>query len=220
MFAATHPDRADGLVLVNSFPASVACAKVPWGAHDEDIVHMLDGIDTMWGRGYPPAEVLAPSLSPDDPFHEWAQRSQSRGASPTTARTIFEMGCRADICRILPSIRVPTLVMHSRGDRMADVQSGRYFRDHIPGATYVEMPGSDHPASLGDADRILDEVENMATGVRGAVDVDRVVTSVMFTDIVGSTERASSSATTGGGRCSMSTTGWFTPSCGGSTVAR
>ena len=143
----------------------------------------------MWGHGFPPAEVLAPSLPPDDPFHAWAQGAQRRGASPSTARTIMEMSCRSDLCEILPSIRVPTLVMHSRENRMAKVESGRYLADKIPDASYVETPGSDHPACLADADRILDEIEEMVTGERRAVDVDRVVASVVFTDIVGSTER-------------------------------
>lgn len=187
LFAATHPDRTDGLILVNSFPTGVASTEVPWGAREDDIVTMLNGIETMWGLGYPPGEVLAPSLSSEDPFHQWVQSAQRRGASPATARTIFDMGCRADIGGILPSIQVPTLVMHSQGNRMANVKSGRYLAAHIPGATYVELPGSDHPAFLGDADRILDEVENMATGERRSVDVDRVVASVLFTDIVSST---------------------------------
>ena len=105
------------------------------------------------------------------------------------------MGCRSDICEILPAIRVPTLVMHSRGNRMANVESGRYLGRHIPGATYVELPGKRPLACcLGDGDQILDEIEELATGERRAVDVDRVVASVLFTDIVGSTERSSSSA--------------------------
>jgi pimeloyl-ACP methyl ester carboxylesterase len=189
LFAAAHPARTAGLVLINSFPCSAASVEVPWGARDEDIENMLGGIETMWGHGYPPAEVLAPSLASDDPFHAWAQSAQRRGASPSTARTILEMACRSDICDILPAIRVPTLVMHSRGDRMANVESGRYFGRQIPGAAYVELPGSDHPACLGDSERILDEIEEMATGERRAVDVDRVVASILFTDIVGSTER-------------------------------
>ena len=189
LFAATHPDRTEGLVLVNSFPTGVATPEVPWGAGEEDIANILGAIDTMWGHGFPPAEVLAPSLAPDDPFHVWVQSAQRRGASPSTARTIMEMGIRSDICELLPAITVPTLVLHSQGNRMASVENGRYFSRQIPGATYVELPGIDHPACLSDADRILDEIEELVTGERRAVDVDRVVASVVFTDIVGSTER-------------------------------
>ncbi len=189
LFAATHPERTDALVLVNSFPSGAASSEVPWGAREEDIANMLGAIETMWGRGFPPADVLAPSLEPDDPFHAWAQSSQRRGASPSTARTILTMACQSNVCEILPAIRVPTLVMHSRDNRMASVENGRYFAQKIRGATYVELPGSDHPACLGDADQILDEIEEMVTGTRRAVDVDRVVASIVFTDIVGSTER-------------------------------
>ena len=189
LFAATHPDRTEGLILVNSFPGGAASPELPWGADEEDITNILGGIATMWGQGFPPADVLVPSLPPDDPFYAWAQSAQRRGASPTTARTIMEMSLRNDVCDILPAIRVPTLVMHSRGNRMANVESGRYLGRHIPGATYVELPGDDHPACLADADQILDEIEQMVTGERRAVDVDRVVASIVFTDIVGSTER-------------------------------
>jgi pimeloyl-ACP methyl ester carboxylesterase len=188
LFAATHPERTHGLVLINSFPCVASTAEVTWGARDEDIANMLGAIETGWGHGYPPAQVLAPSLETDDSFHTWVQSAQRRGASPASARTILEMASRSDICAILPAIPVPTLVIHSQGDRMANVESGRYFGRQIPGATYVELPGSDHPACLSDADRILDEIEQFATGERRAVDVDRVVASVMFTDIVGSTE--------------------------------
>ena len=189
LLAATHPDRVTGLVLVNTFPCGGETAEIPWGAKREDIERMLDGIETMWGQGYPPAEVLTPSLAPDDPFLDWVQSAQRHGASPTTARTILSLSCSTDLCGILSSIRVPTLVMHARGNRMASVESGRYLGAHIPGAKYVELPGSDHPVCLGDAEQILDEIEEMVTGERRAVDVDRVVASVLFTDIVGSTER-------------------------------
>jgi len=189
LFAATHPQRVEGLVLINTFPCGVATAEVPWGAQPEDVEHMLGGIETMWGQGYPPAEVLTPSLTAEDPFHDWAQRAQRNGASPTTARTILAMSCHTDLCAILPSIGVPTLVMHTQGNLMASVENGRYLGTHIPGARYVELPGSDHPACLSDAEQILEEIEEMVSGERRAVDIDRVVASVLFTDIVGSTER-------------------------------
>ena len=189
LFAATHPDRTEALVLVNTFPCSLATPEVPWGAQEEDVAHILEAIDTRWGQGFPPAEALAPSLGPDDPFYAWAQRAQRRGASPSTARTIMEMGFRSDICEILPAIRVPTLVMHSQGNRMANVESGRYLGRHIPDATYLELPGMDHACCLSDGDQIADEIEELVTGERRAVDVDRVIASVLFTDIVGSTEQ-------------------------------
>ena len=186
-FAATHPQRVEGLILVNTFPCGTATAEIPWGAQPEDIAHMLGGIETMWGQGYPPAEVLAPSLDADDPFQDWVQRAQTSGASPSSARTILAMSCDTDLCGILPSIRVPTLVMHTQGNRMASVENGRYLASHIPGATYVELPGSDHPICLSDAEQIADEIEELVSGERRAVDIDRVVASVLFTDIVDST---------------------------------
>jgi class 3 adenylate cyclase len=189
LLAATHPDRAAALVLINSFPCVRASTQIPWGASDADVELILEAIEGGWGKGYPPVEVLAPSLADDVRFAAWNFNAQRKGASPTTARAVFEIACNSDICSILPSIEIPTLVMHTTGNRMVNVLSGRYIAAQVPSARYVELDGPDHPICVGDADATLDEIEEFLTGTRQAVDVDRVVATVVFTDIVGSTER-------------------------------
>jgi class 3 adenylate cyclase len=189
LLAASHPERVSALVLVNSFPCVRASAEVPWGGSDADVEHMLAGIEEGWGNGYPPPEMLAPSLADDASFLSWCFRAQRMGASPATARSVFEMACNSDISAILPAVKVPTLVMHTRHNQMVNVKSGQYIADRVPRAAYVELSGGDHPIFLGDSDRALDEIEEFMTGMRRAVDIDRVVATVVFTDIVGSTER-------------------------------
>jgi class 3 adenylate cyclase len=189
LLAASHPDRASALALINSFPCVRASAEIPWGAGETDVAAFLAGIETEWGNGYPPCEVLAPSMSGDVAFESWTLHAQRRGASPATARAVYEMACNSDIRSILPEITVPTLVMHTAENRLVNVLSGRYLAEHVPGARYVELPGADHPICLGDANAVPDEIEEFVTGVRQAVDVDRVVATVVFTDIVASTER-------------------------------
>src|SRR6266566_3782586 len=105
-------------------------------------------------------------------------------------RQMFEMFFDTDVRAILPMVNTPTLVLHRTGDRVVSVQSGRWLAEHIPGARMVELPGSDHAAYAGDTDALVDEVQEFLTGVRGTPDLDRVLATVMFTDIVGSTDRA------------------------------
>jgi class 3 adenylate cyclase len=107
-------------------------------------------------------------------------------------RKIFEMFFDTDVRSVLPMITVPTLILHRIGDRLVNIRSGRYLAEHIPGARIVELAGSDHAGYAGDTDAILDEVQEFLTGIRGSPDLDRVLATVMFTDIVGSTDRAAS----------------------------
>jgi class 3 adenylate cyclase len=113
-----------------------------------------------------------------------------RSASPGAAVALLRMNTQIDVRGVLPTIRVPTLVLHRRGDRDADVEEGRWIASRIPGARLVELPGEDHLPWVGDQDAVLDEVEEFLTGVRRGPDPDRVLATVLFTDIVGSTERA------------------------------
>ena len=111
-------------------------------------------------------------------------------ASPGAAAAVFQMNREIDVRHVLPIVRVPTLVVHRTGDRAISVEQGRYIAEHIRGAKFVELPGVDHVAWIGNVDAILDEVEEFLTGARRGPDPDRVLATVMFTDIVGSTERA------------------------------
>jgi class 3 adenylate cyclase/alpha-beta hydrolase superfamily lysophospholipase len=190
LFAALHPERTSALVLVNTIAFFRYDEEHPWGPKDDFIEFWLGLVESEWGRGFPPRDMLAPSVANDEDFQAWSNRAQRRGASPTTARMIFTMSANTDLRPILPTISVPTLVLHSRGDQMMVVEHGRYLAGHIPGAKYVELPGSDHPAFLADGDLIADEVEEFVTGMRRGPDPHRVLATVLFTDIVESTERA------------------------------
>jgi class 3 adenylate cyclase len=142
-----------------------------------------------WGR---PIDALrwSPSRTDERDYLEWSATSDRLGASPGAARALARMNAAIDVRHVLPAIKVPTLVLHRTGDRNCSVELGRYLAQHIPGARYVEFPGDDHSLYVGDADAVIDEIEEFLTGVRPAVEPDRMLATVLFTDIVGSTEHA------------------------------
>ena len=190
LFAATHPERTSGLVLVNSFARLSWAADYPWGrapALEDEVIHVMR---TGWGRGVL-LDLLAPSKVGDEPFRRWWARYQRLGASPGTIVRHRRMLDEVDVRDVLPSIRVPTLVLHRADNTYSRVEHGRYLAERIPAARYVEAPGSDYFAFLGNAEVFLDEIERFVNTVSSAPEADRVVTTVLFTDIVGSTERAS-----------------------------
>jgi len=132
-----------------------------------------------------------PSRANDPVFQRWFGRFERLGASPAAVAAYMRMNSQIDISDILSTIRVPTLVIHRTQDVTINVEGGRYLAKHIPGARYLELPGSDHPPMFGDnADEIADAIREFLTGARAPVEVDRVLATVLFTDIVGSTEKA------------------------------
>jgi class 3 adenylate cyclase len=135
--------------------------------------------------------VFAPSRAADPQFKAWWARFERLGGSPSAAVHLTRMNSEIDVRPILPSIRVPTLVMHRVGDARVSVEAGRYLAHHIPHASYVELPGEDHLLWAGDANRVADEIEEFLTGSRPELEPDRVLATVLFTDIVDSTKRAS-----------------------------
>ncbi len=184
LFAATYPDRTQALVLYGSyghFPS--------WVLPPDKFDAFLDTIDRTWGTGSS-LPIFAPSRVSDDHFKRWWARFERLGASPSAAIALMHMNNEIDIRHVIPSIRVPTLVLHRTGDLRVNVEAGRYLGATIPGAKYVEMPGSDHVAWVGDTDRLADEIEEFVTGSRADLEPDRVLATVLFTDIVDSTKRA------------------------------
>jgi class 3 adenylate cyclase/alpha-beta hydrolase superfamily lysophospholipase len=184
LFAATYPDRTQALVLYGSyghFPS--------WVLPPDKFSTFLDMIDRDWGSGAS-LPVFAPSKVGDEHFKRWWARFERLGASPSAAIALMRMNNEIDIRHIIPSIRVPTLVLHRTGDLRVNVEAGRYLGSTIPGAKYVEMPGSDHVPWVGDTDRLADEIEEFVTGSRADLEPDRVLGTVLFTDIVDSTKRA------------------------------
>ena len=185
LFAATYPERCSALVLYGSFARFAS-----WLPTEEALAAFLGYIDQAWGSGGT-ASFVAPSLANDPATQQWLGRFERLGASPAAATALMRMNSQIDISDIVPTIRVPTLVIHRRDDAGINVEGGRYLAEHIPGARYIELPGKDHLPWVGDnAMEIADDIEEFLTGTRAPVTVDRVLATVLFTDIVGSTEKA------------------------------
>lgn len=180
LFAATYPDRCRAMVLYGSFAR----------ARKEFVTEFLSYIDRSWGTGGS-LPIFAPSRANDPGFQRWWGRFERLGASPAAAAGLMHMISQIDVSGILPSIRVPTLVIHRTEDRAIPVKRGRFLAEHIPGARYIELPGADHAFFVGDnAVEIEDAIQEFLTGSRAPVPLDRVLATVLFTDIVGSTEKA------------------------------
>lgn len=189
LFAATRPDLITSLVLYGGMARSTWAEDYPWAAPREDLLESSREMAPYLYEGAI-AEVMAPSIADNPLVLEVYARLQRYSASPAMLQQTFEMFLDIDVRAILPSVAVPTLVLHREGDRAVNHRAGAWMASQIPGARYVELPGIDHAIFVGDTDRVVDEVEEFLTGVRRSVDVDRVLATVMFIDIVGSTERA------------------------------
>jgi class 3 adenylate cyclase len=189
VFAATYPERTSALVMYGTYAKRVWDPDYPWAPTPEERRRWYDLIEQGWG-GVADVATLAPSVAEDERFLQWWATYLRRSASPGAALALAHMNTQIDIRAVLPVIGVPTLVIHRTGDMDIDVDGARWLAGQIPGARFVELPGSDHLPFVGDQDAILDEVEEFLTGSRGAAERDRVLATVMFTDIVASTERA------------------------------
>ncbi len=189
VFAATYPQRTDALVLFGTFARYIRAPDYHIGMPAEALGKFAQRIEESWGRGFS-ADVFAPSLANDAAFRQSWARFERFAVSPAGFLALMRMLYETDARAVLPVIRVPTLVIHRQGDRVARVEGARYMAERILGAKYVELPGADHFPWVGDVDAILDQVEEFLTGVRHGSEPDRVLATVLFTDIVGSTERA------------------------------
>ena len=190
LFAATYPDRTSALVLYGSTPRFRTDADISWGATDEQVELTLAETSRTWGDGAL-LRVFAPTAADEDPGMEevWG-RFQRASASPAMARAVVAALFEIDVRDILSTIRVPTLILHRAGDLIAPVEGARMMAERIPDARYVEFEGADHVPFTGDFNPVLDEMEEFLTGARQARPLDRVLATVMFTDIVDSTRRA------------------------------
>jgi pimeloyl-ACP methyl ester carboxylesterase len=189
LFAATYPERTSALILYATFASTIRDASYPWPMDPAQRRTVIEAIPQQWGRGSY-VDLLAPSLAEDERFRRWWARLERLGASPGAAMALRRMNGQIDIRDTLSVIRVPTLVLHRSGDLDTSIEEGRYLAAHIPGARFVELPGADHLPWAGNQDAILDEVQEFLTGVRPVAEPDRVLATVLFTDIVGSTEHA------------------------------
>lgn len=188
LFAATYPERTSALVLFGTTAKIIAEPGYP-GVPRDVFDRFIEVIEEDWHQGVL-LFAFAPTMADDPPFRKWWARWQRLGASPGAALTVLRMEAETDVRGILSAINVPTLVMHRTGDAVVLVEQGRYLADRIVGARFVELPGADHLYWVGDQESILGEIEEFLTGVRRAHSIDRVLLTVLFTDIVGSTKLA------------------------------
>jgi class 3 adenylate cyclase len=176
-------------VLYASLAKFTQDVDYPWGWSPAAIQLYLAASEEGWGSGAG-ADLLAPSLAADDNYRRWFARLVRTSASPGQATALLKMNAEIDVRRLLPEIRVPTLVLHREGDLLVDAGHSHYLAERIPGSKYLELPGADHWLWAGDAEAVAAEVEELVTGARGLPEPERVLTTLLFTDIVGSTERA------------------------------
>jgi class 3 adenylate cyclase len=189
LFAASHPERASALVLYGASPKFSSGPGWEWGWSPDEISSRLAEIERDWGEGAL-LSLFAPSYANSEPARLAWGRYQRTGASPRMGRAVFEALCEIDCRNILSAVNVPTLILHVTGEKVARVEAARYMAQRIQGARMVEFSGEDHLTPMFEPDPIVDEVEQFLTGVRHDRQPDRVLATVMFTDIVGSTSRA------------------------------
>jgi pimeloyl-ACP methyl ester carboxylesterase/class 3 adenylate cyclase len=189
MLGATHPDRVRALVLIHGTARLARTDVTPWGRSEELQQTYERGVERDTGSGLP-VEIVAPSVAADPVFRAWLARAQRRGASPGVAKILARMIYDTDLRAVIPAVRLPTLIVHRVENRYHDVEHSRDLARRIPDARLVEVPGTDHFFFTGDIEPIIEEIQEFLTGVRGDAELDRVLSTVLFTDIVGSTKRA------------------------------
>jgi class 3 adenylate cyclase len=189
LFAATYPERTRALILANSFARATATADYPWADPLEAWQRWAETITEGWGTGEF-LDKFAPSMADDPRVQEWWPRFQRLAVSPSAIRALLLMNSEVDVRDVLASVNVPTLVMHSIGDRLCRIEESRYMANHISDATFVELPGQDHYIWFDDADRIADEIEQFLTGALQPAEPDRALVTVLFVDMVDSTRKA------------------------------
>ncbi len=189
LFGATYPERTTALVVFGGYARRLWAPDYAFGQRPEDYDAFTERLAVEWG-GPVGLAVRAPSRDGDEAFARWWSTFLRMSASPGAAVTLTRMNGEIDVRHVLPVIQVPTLILHRAGDRAISAEGARYMARQIAGATYVEVPGDDHLPFVGDQDAILDEVEEFLTGVRRGPEPDRLLATVLFTDLVRSTERA------------------------------
>jgi pimeloyl-ACP methyl ester carboxylesterase len=189
LFAATYPERTEAVIMAGGYARRAWAPDHPWGMTEEHYQRWIDTIKREWG-GPIDIEARAKSLHRDPSFRQWWGRYMRMAASPAEVVRVVRLTAEIDVRHVLPTIRVPTLIFHANGDAAVDVRYSRYMAERIPGAKYIELPSADHLPWHADADLVVDEVAEFLTGVRPVYEPDPVLATVLFTDIVGATEKA------------------------------
>jgi class 3 adenylate cyclase len=187
-FAAMHPEKVQALVVINGTSKYAPGPDYPYGTSPEFEDRVRRETEEGWGRGVL-LDIVAPSRAADDAFRAWWARYQRLGSSPGTQLAQRRMLLQLDVRHVLPSIRVPTLLIHRSGNRLVYVEHGRFLASHIAGARLVEIPGDDYFIWTDAGDAVVEEVRAFLVGSPEAADHDRVLATILFTDITGSTER-------------------------------
>ncbi len=191
LFAATYPARTSALVLYGSYARRSWATDYPFGWKDDLWARVFDDFERQWGTPQSMAITMyAPTLASDPEASERRAAYFRASASPGAAISMMKMNREIDVRDVLPSIRVPTLILHRAAERAIDVAHARYMAERIAGSKLVELAGVDHSYLAGDRDALLDEVEVFLTGAHHVHEPERVLATVLFIDIVGSTERA------------------------------
>jgi class 3 adenylate cyclase len=192
ILAADYPERVSNLVIVNGAARTLRAPDYPIGfeiSHADPYLTTAMEPDAV-DQGVDILSVMAPSVADDDAFRAWWDMAGNRAASPSMARAVIEVVRQSDVRDTLARITAPTLVLHRDNPEFTPIANGQYLAEHIAGSHFVELPGADALYWVGDTAPMLDEIEEFVTGVRGGFGAERVLTTIMFTDIVGSTERA------------------------------
>jgi pimeloyl-ACP methyl ester carboxylesterase len=191
LFAATYPERTRALVLYGGMARALEAPDYPWGPSAQGFAEATELIMPVVYTGAD-IDIWAPSLDDDPAAREWLGRYRRAAMSPDGIEAVIKMFLDIDVRHVLPTLHVPTLVLHRHGDRVVNRHAAEWMAAQIPGARYVDLPGRDHFPWAGDTDAIIEEVREFLTGTRVAEEPDRVLATVMFTDVVGSTGKAAS----------------------------
>ena len=190
LLAASYPDRVSSLVLVNTFARWERADDYPIGMPAAVMEESVQLFRSRWGTFELYAQT-APSMKEDTRFRDWLERLLRHSAAPAASATVYRWVLSLDVRSVLPTIGVPTLVLQRRDASYHRPEFGRFLADHIPGAEYVELPGADTaPFFAGDFDAVVDQIEEFLTGIKAHAVPERTLATVMFTDIVDSTQHA------------------------------
>ncbi len=189
LFAATYPERTTALVMIGTYAKRIKDEDYPWGVSLEDRERFFEMMRRDWGKPVG-IEERAPSMANDEEFRNWWAEYLRMGASPGAAVALTKMNAEIDVRNVLPTVRVPTLVIHRSGDLCLKVEEGRYVAELVPACKYVELEGIDHLPFVGEQDEILDEIEEFLTGMRHSQEIDRVLATVLSVKIINPQEQA------------------------------
>jgi class 3 adenylate cyclase len=191
LFAATYPERTRAVVLCGAEVKEETTEDWPWGEDTREGFEAgmdVNQVVARWGQGGG-IDFYAPSRAGDERLRRFAGRLQVESASPHDAIAFMRMAFEIDVRSVVPAVKTPALIVHRVDDRVCHVENARWLSRNLEGSRYVELPGNDHLPWI-DGDDILDEIQEFLTGVREPAEPDRVLATVLFTDVVGSTERA------------------------------